>query len=1232
MSDDNSSLLDSTFKYTKVYPYHGSINPPPGGDDMPYVNLIKSGNLNYSIIWKTLRANAINAFQNPDKSATLYFNVNSKTGSNVAVLNNGIVHASDISFNSLATASLSTLDGWAYDIDGITSPLYTIDSTGWYSIDFTNKVLHDNTDPDNYTYDEFGNITGFTNVATGLKTITAVATSTSKTNSTLTLKADANSSISISTYTGKYKPYCKYEYSNPVLNSVFENSEHNINLTAKAYISLKNNTTPDLYDRIFLKFTLPNINGRLQYALLMLIPTVKDDKSLLAMSSYCGWDYDLDVDGNIVNGTNLNWDNNSNILTMLGVFNKLSDMFEPKEYGFVDSSVYFFDLIGYLKVYSTNTYNSLENFKDVKSIGYLYDQFNVSKNGGDILEGKDITFCLKQINDPTPGTLVTSNNFKIGNDNIGTNSLKTIVAPGSPIFEPQLLLGIVGPKLYVNNNTYPNPLNVTTLAGVKPNNFYIDVYNNGYGSMDTTSKVDSTGTNIINLSSPTFTTSILAKESYRFNYTFDTINTPGNYSQTYKILTNAYNPDSTSMTRTVNLEVLEQPYIVTDQNSISKVYVQGTALTTNSFKVWDGASDTRTSINYNITENCSFITNINPTSGSSDSSSHKNTHIINYTTSGLSFGSYNGSITITDNNLVNKTKTITATFEYLQAPYIVTDQTSISKTYVYGTSLTTGSFQVWDGTTDTRTSINYSLTENCSFISSIVASSGTSDSSSHKNTHTINYTIAGLTPGVYSGNITVYDPNLMVTTKTISVTFNYIMYGFVVTNVDSISNSAIQSQNASDQTFQVWNGSIDNRYPIHYTITKDVSWISSIVDSTGTSSGPTDIKTHTIHYDTSGLSAGVYTGHITISDNSIPSTKTITVTLTITDGAVIATDKKNLSVLRVYNQNYITSDNDRFQVWDANDNPSNSITYTITDDVDWITGITPNHGTSTGSLYKTYHYIDYDLSIHDVTSSTKTGTITITDNNLIKPTETIGVSYEYVESAVITSDTNRIDLVISNGQLISGQTEFSIWDSTLDTRNFINYRIYKPGNLFWLSSILDTTGTSSSPDYKNIHTLTFNFDNLGVDMSGNILIYDQAIENTSYLIPITLTVLEAAAIATDTTSIEILIVDGEVVSISKSDFNVWDSTPNTSTHIDYELIWTVPWILDISPNVGTSNSPDQVTNHSIVFDFSNLTIGTYNDTISIHDPNLPVETININIIIRKETRLRNFATYGTIII
>ena len=282
-------------------------------------------------------------------------------------------------------------------------------------------------------------------------------------------------------------------------------------------------------------------------------------------------------------------------------------------------------------------------------------------------------------------------------------------------------------------------------------------------------------------------------------------------------------------------------------------------------------------LNYSIADDANWLS-VDPTSGSSTGG--ENSHAVSVSISGLSEGSYKGTITITDSNASNSPQTVgvTLTLTKDQPPAISVTPTSLTFNAEQGGS--NPSSQSIGIRNSGQQTLNYSITDNAAWLSVNPASGS---STGGENTHTVSVSISDLSSGTHNGTITISDSNASNSPQYVSVTLNISEPPPPVIWVSPTSLNFEVMEGGSDpspKTISIKNsgGQILN-YSVNVSTSDGGSWLS-VVPMSGSSSG--EIKTHTVSVSTSGLGPGSYNGTITISDsNASNSPQTVSVSLTI---------------------------------------------------------------------------------------------------------------------------------------------------------------------------------------------------------------------------------------------------------------------------------------------------------------------------------------------------------------
>ncbi len=194
-----------------------------------------------------------------------------------------------------------------------------------------------------------------------------------------------------------------------------------------------------------------------------------------------------------------------------------------------------------------------------------------------------------------------------------------------------------------------------------------------------------------------------------------------------------------------NLTVtMDQPYIAVNPVSLTPSCAIGTDAATQTFTICNVGVDT---LGYFITKDQTWLS-VSPTSGTS--TGEEDTITVTYSTSGLSGGTYNANITITDAGAGNSPITIPVTLTVIP-PLISTSETSLFPVCQVGRNATSQTFTVSNSGGAT---LNYSISDNQIWLS-VSPTSGTS--TGEENTLTVTYNTTGLAEGSYNANITITD-------------------------------------------------------------------------------------------------------------------------------------------------------------------------------------------------------------------------------------------------------------------------------------------------------------------------------------------------------------------------------------------------------------------------------------------------------------------------------------------
>jgi hypothetical protein len=178
-------------------------------------------------------------------------------------------------------------------------------------------------------------------------------------------------------------------------------------------------------------------------------------------------------------------------------------------------------------------------------------------------------------------------------------------------------------------------------------------------------------------------------------------------------------------------------------------------------------------INITYSDNVAWLS-LNTSTGAALEINESETVQISYNTTSLAPGIYAATITATNPSALPTSKTLTVNLTVTNNSYIVRSPSSFEWTITRGSTLPTGTLQVWDGNSSSSDQIIYNITSSQTWCN-ISPTSGSSTNSSNKQNHIISFDseVALYSPGTYNATLTITD-TVTADVATVSVQLNII--------------------------------------------------------------------------------------------------------------------------------------------------------------------------------------------------------------------------------------------------------------------------------------------------------------------------------------------------------------------------------------------------------------------------------------------------------------------------
>ena len=532
---------------------------------------------------------------------------------------------------------------------------------------------------------------------------------------------------------------------------------------------------------------------------------------------------------------------------------------------------------------------------------------------------------------------------------------------------------------------------------------------------------------------------------------------------------------------TLNIAKQQPPAIWVSPSSLTfSAQEGGSNPSAQSIKIKNSGDQT---LNYSLSDDANWLS-VSPTTGSS--SGGENTHTVSVNISGLSVGTYNGTITITDSNASNNPQTVSVSLKISeqQPPEIWVSPSSLTfSAQEGGSNPSSQSIKIKNSGDQT---LNYSVSDDANWLS---VSPASGSSTGGENTHTVSVNINGLNEGTYNGTITITDSNASNSPQTVSVSLKISEQQppEIWVSPSSLSFSAQEGgSNPSSQSIRIKNS---GGQTLNYSITDNANWLS-VNPTSGSSSGGEN--NHTVSVNISGLGSGTHSGSITITDsNASNSPQTVSVSLKISEQQPPEIWVSPSSLSFSAQEGGSSPSAQSIKIKNSGDQTLN---YSVSDDANWLS-VSPTSGSSTGG--ENTHTVSVNIS--GLSSGTHTGTITITDSNASNSPQTVSVALTINEQLPpeIWVSPSSLSFSAQEGGSDPSSQSIGIKNSGDQT---LSYSITDDES--WLS-VNPESGTSTGGE--NTHTVSVDISGLGSGThSATITITDPNASNSPRTVSMTL--------------------------------------------------------------------------------------------------------------------------------
>ncbi|MFH1379065.1 MAG: T9SS type A sorting domain-containing protein [bacterium] len=397
------------------------------------------------------------------------------------------------------------------------------------------------------------------------------------------------------------------------------------------------------------------------------------------------------------------------------------------------------------------------------------------------------------------------------------------------------------------------------------------------------------------------------------------------------------------------------------------------------------------SLNWSASDNASWLS-LTPASGGPLGSGSFTPVTLSVNSAGLSQGTYNAVITVTDPNASNSPQQFSVTFiiSSVPRPSITVNPTEMDFSAVFNQANPSAQLFTITNTGDSGTTLNWTAGDDALWLSLSPASGSLETGAQGQVSASVD--ITGLSVGIHTAVIAVSDPNAVNNPQTISVTLTISEEGNplpqIFVNPAELSFTALEGgSNPSDQIVTIINLGASGSM-LEWTAGDDALWLSLSPASGSLATGAQDQIS--VSAGITGLAVGIHTAVITISDpDATNNPLTISVSLTVESlEPKIAVNSNHFNFTAVEGS---SNPPDQSLVI-GNTGPENTILiWTAVDNAEWLS-LSPVSGSlSGGDPIGETESVNLAVDIAGLVPGIYHGIITISDDNAENSPLTVSV-------------------------------------------------------------------------------------------------------------------------------------------------------------------------------------------------------------------------------------------------